>query len=76
MSNVKKPAMKRTLTGMRDAIFDEIDALRSGNGDLRRVRAVAQLAGRVNDTVHAEVKARRLIGETAGDPQGLRSLLS
>jgi hypothetical protein len=68
--------MPRTFSGMRDALFDEIDAMRSGNGDLERVRAVVQLTGRVNDAVHAEVKARKLLGESAGDPAGMRSLLS
>ncbi len=35
---------RRTSAGLRDALFDEIDALRRGDGDPQRATAVARLA--------------------------------
>lgn len=46
----------RTGQGLRDALFDEIDLIRTGNGDRRRAMAVAALAGRVMDTVKVEIE--------------------
>jgi hypothetical protein len=50
--------------------------LRNGNGDLERIRALQQLAGRINDTVHAEAKARKLLGTEISETANLRTLLS
>ncbi|CAB4157020.1 hypothetical protein UFOVP747_51 [uncultured Caudovirales phage] len=69
--------IERTFGGLRTALFDEIDAMRAGNGDPERVRAIVQLAGRVNDTIHAEVKARKLTGtDGAADIGAIKSMLS
>ena len=51
----KLSAIDRTGNGLRNALFDEIDLIRSGNGDRRRAMAVAALAGRVMDTVKVEI---------------------
>lgn len=58
----------RTGQGLRDALFDEIDLLRTGNGDRRRAMAVASLAGRVMDTVKVEIEfAKQMsLAQTAG----------
>lgn len=66
----------RTFNGLRHAMWDEIDALRNGNGDLERIRALQQLAGRINDTIHAESKARKLLGTEITETANLRSMLS
>ena len=66
----------RSFNGLREALFDELDNLRSGNGDLGRVRAVCAVAGRINDTLHAEVKVRKMMGTDAGTTQSMRSLLT
>lgn len=42
----EKP-IKRTSAGLRDALFDEIDALRRGDGDSQRATAIARLASNV-----------------------------
>jgi len=63
---IEPDTMRRTFAGLRDALFDELDAIRSGNGDFARVRAVSQIAGRVHDNIHAEAKARRMLGTNAG----------
>jgi hypothetical protein len=50
----------RTSEGLRDAIFDELDALRAGTSNPARANAVAKLAAGVVDTVRIEVEVQRL----------------
>jgi hypothetical protein len=49
----------RTSAGLRDAVFDEIDALRSGASNPTRANAVAKLATCVVETVRMEVEVQR-----------------
>jgi hypothetical protein len=49
----------RTSAGLRDAIFDEIDALRNGKSNPTRANAVAKLATGVIDTVRMEMEVQR-----------------
>lgn len=48
------PAVERTSGGLRDALFDEIDALRRGDGDPQRAKAVAKLAQNILSTAKME----------------------
>jgi hypothetical protein len=50
---------KRTSIGLRDALFDEIDALRRGDGDPHRAIAVSKLASTILDTVRVEMQYRK-----------------
>ncbi len=59
MSNVASPKPKkvvRTAAGLRDAIFDEWDCLRSGESNPQRAIAVARLACQVINSVKAEIE--------------------
>jgi len=73
---MSKTKTDRTFNGLRHAMWDEIEALRNGNGDLERIRALQQLAGRINDTIHAEAKARKLLGTEISETANLRAMLS
>lgn len=46
----------RTSAGLRDVLFDEIDALRKPKGNPRRALAVASLAKQIISTVEAELR--------------------
>lgn len=59
------PAVVRTSAGLRDAIFDELDALRSGASNPTRANAVAKLAGSVVETVRMELEVQRHVRQTA-----------
>lgn len=50
---------KRTSIGLRNALFDEIDALRRGDGDPHRAMAVAKLASTIIDTVRIEMQFKK-----------------
>lgn len=49
----------RTSAGLRDAIFDEIDAIRDGSSNPTRANAVAKLAAGVVETVRMEIEVQR-----------------
>lgn len=49
----------RTSAGLRDAIFDELDAIRAGTSNPTRANAVAKLATSIVETVHMEVEVQR-----------------
>jgi len=51
--------MTRTSKGLRDVLFDEIESLRSGDGDASRALAVANLAKQIINTVKIELDYHR-----------------
>lgn len=51
--------VSRTSAGLRDLIFDEIDALRNGSSNPTRANAVAKLAGGIVETVRMELDVHR-----------------
>jgi hypothetical protein len=58
---LRLPAITATMEGLRDAIFDEINGLRTGTTTPSRARAVSQLAARVIDSLRLQVQHQRLI---------------
>lgn len=48
--------VERTSAGLRNALFDEIDALRRGDGDPQRAMAVAKLAANILATAQMEYR--------------------
>lgn len=53
------PPIARTSAGLRDAIFDEIDAIRNGSSNPTRANAVAKLATGIVETVRMEIEVQR-----------------
>lgn len=56
----------RTSAGLRDAIFDEIDSIRSGTSNPTRANAVAKLATGIVETVRMELEVQRHLRSHAG----------
>lgn len=52
--------MARDTSTLRDILFDELDALRSGNGDPKRAQAVANLAQQIISTAKVEMDFHKL----------------
>ena len=55
----------RNSAGLRDAIFDEIDAIRMGKSNPTRANAVAKLATGIVETVRMEIEVQRHLRATA-----------
>jgi len=49
----------RTSAGLRDALFDALDGLRSGTTNAATANAVAKLADQVVQTVHMELAVHK-----------------
>lgn len=70
----KKPA--RTSQALRDILFDEIEDLRSGNGDTQRAMAVANLSKQIIKVAQVELAFHRQMIENqeAGLPAGIGNM--
>lgn len=56
--------VERTSAGLRDAIFDELEALRNGESNPTRANAVAKLASSVVETVRMEIDVQKHMRST------------
>lgn len=74
-ANGKKSIM-RTSQGLRDVLFDEIEELRTGDGDPQKSLAVAHLAKQIVNTAKVEMDFARVMTaqKQAGEPVLLGSL--
>jgi hypothetical protein len=72
------PTVQRTSAGLRDAIFDELDALRNGVSNPTRANAVAKLAGSVVETVRMEIDAQKFantLKPASAHDSGIKTLM-
>jgi hypothetical protein len=53
--------VRRTSAGLRDALFDEIDRLRKGEVDPKRVNAIARISAEIVNTVKMEIEVANYI---------------
>lgn len=56
MKSLKLPPVSRTAAGLRDALFDEINGLRSGQRDAQHAKVVAQLAHRIIEAARLQLQ--------------------
>ena len=75
-NSVPMTAVNRSSAGLRDAIFDEIDAIRNGSSNPTRANAVAKLAGSIVETVRMELDVQRYAHQTAGQATAIDSVSS
>ena len=64
-AEVTAVTVNRTSAGLRDAIFDEIDAIRNGTSNPTRANAVAKLATGIVETVRMELEVQRHLRQAA-----------
>lgn len=57
--------MERTSKGLRDVLFDEIDALRDGSSNAARARSVAMLANSVLQSVVTEIEYHKYVSDVS-----------
>lgn len=56
------PVVKST-EGLRDALFDEINMIRQGNGNPQRARAIALMAARVIDSIRVQIQYGKMLND-------------
>lgn len=62
---MEQSKVERTSAGMRDALFDEIDALRAGESNAARARSVAMLANSILQSVTAEIEYHKYVSDVS-----------
>jgi hypothetical protein len=55
------PPIIRSSAGLRDALFDEMDRMRSGKTSSTNANALAKLAATIVDSVEMEIAVRRFM---------------
>jgi hypothetical protein len=55
----------KTTEGLRDLLFDEIEALRQGKIDASRARTTANLAKQIIESIRVQVQFQRVMVEQA-----------
>jgi len=59
--NNKQLEVPKTIEGLRESLFDEINLLRSGKGNLQRARAISQLASQAIDSIRVQIQYGRML---------------
>lgn len=62
-TTTQAPQVVRTSAGLRDALFDELDALRLGTTNPAKANAVAKLADQVIATVKMELDVQKHVAK-------------
>lgn len=57
--------INRSSGGLRDALFDEIDALRRGESNAARARSVAMIANSILQSVSAEIEYHKYVADAS-----------
>lgn len=65
-SVVSEKPVARTSAGLRDCLFDELDALRAGKTNPAQANATAKLAAGIIDTVKMELDVAKHISKYSG----------
>lgn len=50
------PEIPKTAEGLRDALFDEINQIRKGKGNIPRAKVIAQLAHRIIEAARLSIQ--------------------
>ena len=61
--------IERTSDGLRNALFDELDALRNGKSSPTQANAVAKLSASIVETVRMEIDVQRFAARMNATPQ-------
>lgn len=62
--------LTRTSQGLRDALFDEMNALRSGTSTPARARSVAMLANSILQSVTIEIEYHKYVSDVSNTLAG------
>jgi hypothetical protein len=63
---------ERTSVGLRDMLFDEIDALRAGKSDPQRAQAISKLAAQILASAKIEHEVAKYKGSDGYESQPLQ----
>lgn len=73
MPKSKKVALapiNRSTSGLRSALFEEMEALRSGDSNAQRARSVAMMANSILQSVQVEIEYHKYVSANKGKVEG------
>lgn len=59
-------SISRSTVGLREALFDEMDALRNGTSNAQRARSMAMMANSILQSVQVEIEYHKYVNANAG----------
>lgn len=71
MANKGKVPVTRTSVGLRDALFDELDDLRSGKSTAQKASSVSRIAMAVINSVKMEIEHQKHVASTIATGAGI-----
>lgn len=69
VTKTSMPAVTRTSAGLRDALFDELDRMRSGETSASSANALARLSDQICNTIRMEIEVHKHLGRLPADRQ-------
>jgi len=57
--------ISRSTTGLRSALFDEMEALRNGTSNAQRARSIAMMANSILQSVQVEIEYHKYVSANA-----------
>lgn len=63
---IKPKKVERTSQGLRDALFDELDALRAGESNPQRASALSKLAVQIINSATMEIEFQKYVHSSPG----------
>lgn len=61
MAKERKPDVPKTIEGLRDALFDEINLLRAGKTTPQKARVISHLAAQVVQSLQVQIQYQKLV---------------
>lgn len=62
--------ISRSTTGLRDVLFEEMEALRSGVSNAARARSIAMMANSILQSVQVEIEYHKYVSANRGRIEG------
>lgn len=80
MTRTKKNALSspitRSTSGLRTALFEEMEALRQGSSNAQRARSVAMMANSILQSVQVEIEYHKYVNANQGKVVGESKVVS
>lgn len=74
--NLPATPITRSTSGLRNALFEEMEALRNGSSNAQRARSVAMMANSILQSVQVEIEYHKYVNANKGRVEGEQKVVS
>lgn len=68
--------ISRSTSGLRNALFDEMEALRGGSSNAQRARSIAMMANSILQSVQVEIEYHKYVHANGGTLGGQKKVIA